>query len=179
VFVPRIINRLKDISDGTANTIMFGEIATDLGDNDRRTSGLLNAPWETIHEDPNYCKSMADPLRPNFWAQDSVAQKSIDDSFLDQRRGYRWADGAALYTSFNTILPPNREICLAGGDAGIGMLPPSSRHPGGIHVGMADGAVRFVTDSIEAGNSDSGTVIRGGEGSRTPGSRSPYGLWGA
>jgi prepilin-type processing-associated H-X9-DG protein len=86
-------------------------------------------------------------------------------------------------SSFNTILPPNREICLAGGDAGIGMLPPSSRHPGGVHIATADGAVRFVTDSIDT-NQQKGAdalapVIRGGEGARAPGSKSPYGLWGA
>jgi hypothetical protein len=44
---------------------------------------------------------------------------------------------------------------------------------------MADGAVVFVTDSIEAGDSTNGTVIRSGTGNRAPGSKSPYGLWGA
>jgi prepilin-type N-terminal cleavage/methylation domain-containing protein len=183
VFVPRMVTRLDDILDGTANTILFGEICTDLEDGDIRTSGLLTAPWETIHENPNHCQSMIDPLRPRYWAASSAAQRSIKDSFADQRRGYRWADGAALYTSFNTILPPNREICLAGGDPGIGMLPPSSRHPGGVHIATADGAVRFVTDSIDTNQQKSADalapVIRGGEGARAPGSKSPYGLWGA
>lgn len=44
---------------------------------------------------------------------------------------------------------------------------------------MADGAVVFVTDSIEAGDSTIGTVRRGATGVRAPGSESPYGLWGA
>jgi Protein of unknown function (DUF1559) len=105
--------------------------------------------------------------------------KSCLVSNSDQTPGIRWADGAALYSRFNTILPTNRELCLAGGDAGIGMLLPSSRRPGGLHLCMPDGAVRFVTDSIEAGSSDSGTLIRAGEGARAPGSQSPYGLWGA
>ena len=91
----------------------------------------------------------------------------------------RWADGAAFYTSFNTILPPNGEVCMAGGDSGIGMLPPSSRHQGGTHVLMADGAIKFITDSIDTGDLESGTVIRGGTDQRAPGSKSPYGLWGS
>lgn len=44
---------------------------------------------------------------------------------------------------------------------------------------MGDGAVIFITDSIEAGNSANGTVVRWGTGNRAPGSQSPYGLWGA
>jgi prepilin-type processing-associated H-X9-DG protein len=79
----------------------------------------------------------------------------------------------------NTILPPNSEVCLAGGDSGIGIVPPSSRHQGGVHVLMGDGAVKFITDSIEAGNLDSGTVMLGGTEQREPGAISPYGLWGA
>jgi prepilin-type processing-associated H-X9-DG protein len=55
----------------------------------------------------------------------------------------------------------------------------SSRHNGGAHVLMADGAVKFVTDSIEAGNSRAGMVFNGGTGGQRPDSRSPYGLWGA
>ena len=39
------------------------------------------------------------------------------------------------------------------------------RHRGGAHVLMGDGAVRFITDSIKAGN-------------QTSSEKSPYGLWG-
>ena len=46
------------------------------------------------------------------------------------------------------------------------------RHQGGAHVLMADGAVKFITDSIEAGNVNaSARVLAGVE--------SPFGLWGA
>jgi len=59
-----------------------------------------------------------------------------------------------------------------------GIATMSSKHQGGVHVLMGDGAVRFVTDSIEAGNSNAGQVWSGGTGDRAPGSESPYGLWG-
>jgi len=55
----------------------------------------------------------------------------------------------------------------------------SSRHVGGAHVLMADGAVIFITDSIEAGNRNHGVVWLNGMGDRQPGSESPFGLWGA
>jgi hypothetical protein len=44
---------------------------------------------------------------------------------------------------------------------------------------MGDGAVVFMTDSVEAGNRSAGMVIWNGNGARAPGSQSPYGLWGA
>ena len=44
---------------------------------------------------------------------------------------------------------------------------------------MADGAVIFITDSIESGDQTIGTVRRSRTGPRAPGSESPYGLWGA
>ena len=49
---------------------------------------------------------------------------------------------------------------------------------------MGDGAVKFITDSIEAGASrataGTGAMVRlGGSGSASPGYMSPYGLWGA
>jgi hypothetical protein len=46
-----------------------------------------------------------------------------------------------------------------------------SHHVGGVHVLIGDGAVAFVTDSIEAGNVESTYANAGGE--------SPFGLWGA
>ena len=46
-----------------------------------------------------------------------------------------------------------------------------------VQEGM--GAVKFVTDSIEAGNQTSGSVWLNGTGPQSPGSASPYGLWGA
>ncbi|TWU43220.1 hypothetical protein Q31b_22580 [Novipirellula aureliae] len=175
VFIPRQSTKFKEILDGLANTILAGEIATDLGDRDISTMASLANSWLAIHETPQLCMDDIDPTRPQFWGS-SVAKKQ---SFDDQRRGFRWADGAGLYTSFNTILPPNQTLCLAGGDTGIGMLPTSSRHQGGTHVLMADGAVKFITDSIEASDFEVGTVMLGRAGPRAPGSQSPYGLWGA
>ena len=88
-------------------------------------------------------------------------------------------------TGFLTQAPPNSAICqddfrkIYGGN-----ISASSQHPGGCHVVMADGAVKFITDSIESGNQasnspgyDDNQVLL--TGNLMPGSQSPYGLWGA
>ncbi len=65
-----------------------------------------------------------------------------------------------------------------------GVLSASSRYQGGAHVLMGDGAVKFITNSIEAGSPTHGTVRQLGTAMDTtlptvPGSQSPFGLWGA
>ncbi len=44
---------------------------------------------------------------------------------------------------------------------------------------MGDGAVKFITDSIEAGQPSNGVVKFGQSGARAPGVPSPYDLWGS
>lgn len=166
--------KFRDILDGTANTIAAGEIATDLGDRDIRTHARRNAGWTNIHNGNLPCLGDIDPERPLFWADGADLLTSND-----QRRGYRWADGTPYFTGMTTILPPNSRACLATGDSSSGHLSASSRHQGGAHILMGDGAVKFITDSIESGDARNGTVRLGQTGTRAPGSMSPYGLWGA
>ena len=178
MFVPRSQMAFRDVLDGLANTIMLGEIATDLGDRDVRTAGQVRgggANW-LVQDNPSICNSptYVDATRPRFW----LATVDIDSAA--KKRGYRWADGRGMFSSITVILPPNRETCLGdSADEGTGTIGVSSRHQGGAHVVMGDGAVKFVTDSIEAGDSSAGSVRLGEGGTRAPGSISPYGLWGA
>ncbi len=176
--VPRVVTRLADISDGLANTILFGEMATDLGDNDTRTFPIAATEAKLLRDQPNWARENGkiDVERPQFWKD--VDSSSKLSAMRGARRGFRWADGMPIYTVMNTILPPNREITLARDrDDTWGILPSSSRHQGGAHVAFADGAIQFITDSIEAGNENAATVYVGSQS--VPGSESPYGLWGA
>jgi prepilin-type N-terminal cleavage/methylation domain-containing protein/prepilin-type processing-associated H-X9-DG protein len=193
-FVPRQRAAFRDVLDGLSNTIMMGEIATDLGDRSATTTPATGLTSVDISNSPNACGTAAaaltDPLRPLFWNNTGVAIGAVD-----QRRGFRWADGNPVYSVVHTILPPNSPICT--GDTGVmdgtgastaanttdknyGMMSVSSRHQGGAHVLMGDGAVKFITDSIESGDRNFGNVAFGQTAvGRVPGSRSPYGLWGS
>ena len=173
-FVTRRQMRFRDVLDGLSNTIAAAEIATDLGDRDKRTIARAHFSFPQARDNPLRCRNEIDPERPSFWDPSITTLAAAN-----QGRGYRWASGNANYSSMNTILPPNAELCVTFFDTGQGMLPPSSRHQGGVHVLMGDGAVIFMTDSVEAGDSTVPTIRLGGTGAQTPGQMSPYGLWGA
>jgi prepilin-type N-terminal cleavage/methylation domain-containing protein/prepilin-type processing-associated H-X9-DG protein len=180
IFVLHAEAKFRDILDGLANTIAMGEIATDLGDRAIKTipvnhGSALNPPNE-VRDNPKYCADVLneiDPTRPQFWDPSANANQPT------WGRGYRWADTWLTYSAMHTILPPNHEICSGNNAGNSGVFPPSSRHQGGCHILMADGAVVFMTDSVEAGNSRAPNVWQNGTGAAAPGSPSPYGLWGA
>ena len=178
-FVPRLDSKFRDILDGLANTVACGEMATSLGDRAIKTTGLHarnnGLGNNNAMLDPAICQPFVDPERPQYWAVTAALSGGTQN-----RRGYKWALGRPLYTGITTILPPNRELCMNGGSTGRGVVPPSSYHQGGAHILMCDGAVVFITDSIEAGDPHAPNVRRNGPPNyAAPGSKSPYGLWGA
>ncbi len=185
-FVPRQSMRMGDFLDGTSSTILCGEIATDLGDNDIRTAPSVTSDRQAaLFDNPSYCLDAGEinSWRPQYW---SSPPAGLSGSEL--RRGYKWACGFPIYSGFTTILPPNRETCLSTtSPASAGTLSASSRHPGGCMVLFADAAVKFVTDSIDAGNSRAQTIyvnLGGVSGASSvapslPGSASRFGVWGA
>ena len=182
MFIGRKSMKFRDVLDGLANTICMGEIATDLGDSDKRTQAKQSIGMTGASDSGNgiklaggalSCRSFIDTDRPQFWASGT----NVGDA--EQRRGYKWASGRPIYAQINTILSPNSEICIDNTYHGNSLIaPPSSRHQGGVHVLMGDGAVKFVTDSIEAGDNTRGQVYEG-NAVDPPGSKSPFGVWGA
>ena len=177
MFVQHKRAKFRDVLDGLSNTVAMAEIATDLGDRDARTLAdhERTQAWQMLRDNPSWCvdQGYLDPERPKFWLA------SIPVMNATNGRGFRWADHRIEMTGIHTILPPNSAICAQRNPGGTFLAPPSSRHQGGAHVLMGDGAVIFITDSIEAGNARAGMVWRNGIGPQAPGSQSPYGLWGA
>ncbi|MFG0265555.1 MAG: DUF1559 domain-containing protein [Rhodopirellula sp. JB055] len=168
----------RDVLDGLSNTIAFGEIVTDLGDNDTRTKAvdgavnLLNIGGNTS------CEQYVDPERPQFWLSSAPKVGSSE-----QTRGMKWAYGSPVSQQVFTILTPNSPLCINNTNiVSIATSPMGSRHQGGCHVLMGDGAVKFITDSIDAGNANRGQVgahAQHNDPESVPGAESPYGLWGA
>ncbi len=151
---------ISDISDGTSNTIAFGEWRT--GDfnctqlsipqdvvNPVQWPGIpTSGPWggaylQTFMGWLNSCAAYA--------PQTIVKQPQweYNMSYL----GISWDQGIFGYSLGNTMLPPNPQYpncrtCTWNGDWDCpGMYGLSSYHPGGGNVAMADGSVRFLKSS--------------------------------
>ena len=183
-FWPRHDSKFRDVLDGLSNTIAGGEICTSLQQREVKADFARNVAGNAWESNPSLCAtgSHIDPTRPNFY--DPSANVSTGGT---QMRGVRWADFRPHYTGFATILPPNSPSCQrGGGDYNESIMSAGSRHQGGAHVLMGDGAVVFMTDSVEAGDQTAPPIERGSGGSpgwmgplTAPGQKSPYGLWGA
>lgn len=178
IFVPRVVTRIDDVTDGLSNTLLLGEIATDLGDLDTRTMPVVASGKHVLRNEPGWARwnNVIDPDRPRFWLATSM--NPVLENNQSARRGFRWHDGMPMYTSFNAIVSPNGSLVLeTASDAAAGVFTTSSRHQGGAHVAFADGAVHFITDAVDTGINSSPTVYLGSK--NPPGSESPFGVWGA
>ncbi len=180
-FVMRSKVTFEGILDGLSNTIIVGEIPTGLNDLDCRTTAHI-LETHNILNDPGYARTAnwLDPSSSRRW----IAGAGVDlDTDPEHQRGFRWANALGMYGSFHTILPPNGELVLRQYDESEGTLAAGSYHQGGCHILLSDGAVRFVSDSIDAGNVHSPTVYASNAGPSVPtvfpGCQSPFGLWGA
>lgn len=176
-FIPREASKFRDILDGLSNTIAMGEIVTDLGDGDKRSSVAV-ATGGSYQTNPNKCEeNFLNPERPQFWIDPDSPNSGQSPG--DQPRGLgggttrgaRWMNARPVYGTVNTILGPNKGVCVDSWPENGAIAPPSSRHQGGVHVLMGDGAVKFITDSVDAGNANAPFP--------NPGEKSPYGLWGS
>jgi prepilin-type N-terminal cleavage/methylation domain-containing protein/prepilin-type processing-associated H-X9-DG protein len=153
---------IRDISDGTSNTIAFGEWRT--GD---FNCSLLTVPQDVINPvilpanvpmngpwtGANFTNLMGWLNTCAQTAPSTINHGSTNWEFNMSYLGISWDQGLLGYTLGNTILAPNPNIpncrtCTWNGDWDCpGMYGLSSYHPGGGNIAMADGSVRFLKSS--------------------------------
>lgn len=150
IFAGAHVPNFRTITDGLSNTIAMCEIGNDLGDRWDIGQTAIR-PTEQIVESPATCRETLNVDRPDFYAP-SIQLASVG-------RGGRWADGASAIAAVNTILPPNSPSCSVGKQlTAPGIYSAGSFHAGGAHVLMADGAIKFITESIDHGDSNTAVV---------------------
>jgi len=173
---------IQNITDGTSNTIAFSEGL--VGDNtnwtkwrDGMAAGALSAAQSWFNGLPggqgaydgnrNIPAVMADLQTCTGWFN-SQSNPAWQD------KGWKWANGSPGLTIFNTIVTPNSQLypwsgCrFSCGGCGVdyaNYVNATSNHPGGVNVGMCDGSVRFIKNSVAMttwwalGTKDSGDVL--------------------
>lgn len=170
-FAPNQNTRLKDVTDGASHTVCLAEIATEHG---RHLQGQFSIGHpSSLADDPGSCFLSRDPARWLFY--DSKQELS------ELGRGGAFADGSGGFSLVHTILPPNAPSCAIGKtEPYSGIFSAGSYHPGGCHIVLVDGAVRFISDTIDIGDpnrlkpSPRRVFASGGDTIA-----SPYGVWGA
>lgn len=157
--------RPKDIRDGLSKTVAFSESI--LGSGQKATTSR-----DGVEPATGYGFTFVTPLTV------AACQRPFYYNFTDLR-GFSWANGEYRTTLYNHRDVPNSEMldCLsalmnttdkARMYAGYGWRSARSRHRGGVGVAMADGAVRFVADSIDAAAWSAASTIAAGDTERLP-----------
>ncbi len=184
MFKDEFVTKFRDCIDGLSNSIAMGEIQRSSGSRELAGDVLVrNNSNNTMRDNPraNVLEFARDPARPMFYLPSVTL--AVDTSAQGNRfRGANWAQGEPMMSGMGQTLPPNSANCVRGnGDANGpgGIFSAGSRHQGGCHVLMGDGAVKFITDSIDTGNTNQGPIATTAPGAPPAGAASNYGVWGA
>lgn len=165
VFVPHTLIKFRDILDGLSNTAMISETIIGVG---TKNSGamVVRGVDDLIASPGNALKTATSAHKPYRSGQ----------TIWSVGKGSRWPEGSFLTNAFTTVLPPNGPSATLLQDPESGCLSASSYHLDGVNVLMASGAVRFVSNAIDIGDSDARSISPLFD---NVGQESPYGVWGA
>jgi prepilin-type N-terminal cleavage/methylation domain-containing protein/prepilin-type processing-associated H-X9-DG protein len=176
--------RLRDVLDGTSNTIAFGEWR--IGDQNPNKLSIQDVISHGVGDPPMMgCDGWGNPLM-NMPAGGSQFLQWINKcaglapastqgnpgwEYNMSYLGQAWNQGMFGWTLGNTLLAPNSgypncRMCSWDGDWDCpGVYGLSSFHPGGCNIAFADGSVRFLKTSTALntvwalGSRDQGEVL--------------------
>jgi len=166
---------LSAVTDGTSNTFAFSEGCLPRGNPYPMSLVNTKSVKEVVAINT---AGIFTGTAPGYLSNRSVCMNTMSNgeniaATIWVCAGRSYVRGFYYYNSFVTVLPPNSPSCYNQTSLNV-LITPSSAHSGGVNVGLMDGAVRFVSDSVDAGTGNSFGTTDG----TAPG-QSPYGVWGA
>jgi prepilin-type N-terminal cleavage/methylation domain-containing protein/prepilin-type processing-associated H-X9-DG protein len=134
---------IASVIDGTSNTMIFSEMV--------KGSGTLagDGLFMIYSGGPNSnCKYYTQPNPDWLMAQDCIKNGTTRNyAYKGKEWSRSYMGGGGGFTS---TMPPNSRTCVYSSVSSqlFNLFAASSYHPGGVNVGMLDGTVRFVKNSV-------------------------------
>ncbi|MDR1959234.1 MAG: DUF1559 domain-containing protein [Planctomycetaceae bacterium] len=176
-FEPHGWKNLSGLSDGTSHTIVTGEGVSSPTTND----ASHNSGGNHVVKGGAYNIGSMSPLECVTVARNPNDRNRLaGTSYVRAWHGHWFAHGHVSTTGFSTVIRPNDVSCALDS---WGVWTAQSYHTGGVNVGLGDGSVRFISDTIDNANLRfaNGTPVpnNGGTGGMDAIGESPFGVWGA
>jgi len=146
---PRI--RFRDITDGLSNTMAVSErVIAQVFETQTSFGATMMAPNTPVSMQ-SFCGGGSRGRSLDRWVG-YCGGVTIADAPYSESHGHAWITGWTFAANhFMPVIPINQRNChvYGGEDDGMNLVTPSSHHSGGIQLSMADGSVRFLTESID------------------------------